>query len=181
MNCHSIPKVNPIPINQYKSKYICVKRSKKTFSDIYQALLTQMTGPNLLEPHKISYTLDEDPVIDIKILNSVYITLDEVKELYGYDLKDYTKQQINQNQNYYYLYTKTLSSLYEHNNSSDTKFKGVDVSLHDFNKLIVDISLFNYVWCGYQDIKTYEVHDNYVYDCYIEMSQYTYNQNHKTF
>lgn len=84
-------------------------------------------------------SIDTQAIIDIKILNTDRLNEAQIESLTGIDLSTYEKQSLN-TENTLYLYIKRLEKI--------SNFK----NLLDVSNLIVDVHLYNHLWCAYLDI-----------------------------
>ena len=151
--CYPLFKTLPVDLIKYKGFQFCTKRSNKNFFDLSYSINEIIVEPNeknlekmksyseyikiLLGPAPPNY-LETSAIIDLKLLNKTLFNLTSVNKNY-FDLSKYEEVKIT---NDYSLYILRLNSL-------DRK-----INILDLQKIIVDIHLYNELWCSYLDISS---------------------------
>ena len=137
--CSEIRQFESIPLKTYKNFFICVKYSNKSFKTINEEI-SKNNSSNLdlgskfraLLPQKIM----DNPIIDIKIVNSSLFDDTFLSKMFNktdYEKFDYTAL----DNTTITLFVKRLKIITEPK---------------DVEKLIINIKLFNELWCSFNDI-----------------------------
>ena len=136
--CKNINDINDINITKYKNFSICLERSDLNYVKFYDEVLKY--NNTITDLNKLKNVLKNNSnvkfPIDFKILNTSNILLSEVEAKFNHDMSDYENQTLDTN---YTLYVK---------------YKNIDEieNPKQLEDLIVDISLYNYIWCSYLDL-----------------------------
>lgn len=166
LKCVDMPPSGPTMLNYYKNTSFCVKRSNDTFMDLWKRVedYVQQQQINNNNTHNGDHEegnlnpyitmlkgrappgfIDPNAIVDIRIVDENLFSLNEIKNIYHFDLSGYNAIETLGNPNYI-LYFKRLGDDWTPNIPNGTIF--------DANRIIVDIHLFNELWCGYLDLSS---------------------------
>jgi hypothetical protein len=158
-NCQLINPTPYVNITTYRGNTFCVKRSEKSLATVRNVIYTDsdfinsLIGKNDAEILKYIYgagslnlkvlstVIDPNAIVDVKILTNNTFSEADIITFNQIDLSKYEKYQLKgSNTTASFLYIKRLGTI------SNLK------SLQDVTNLIVDIHLYNHLWCGYFDL-----------------------------
>lgn len=175
--CTILTEIPPVNITSYKENIICVKRGEFNFLSLQNSLYStsenetsgnsriNLLTPDILSDDKLYYDfvksnflnssifnyLNPNAIIDIKIINKYDKANVENKiDLHSYEETKLTDKSI--------LLIKRLGKKDKDENYLIDKTS--IPNLFYLNNLIVDIHLFNYLWCGYLDISSSSAYDS---------------------